>query len=132
MNNATIFRGLHGGPVVVLKTEILAQSQKIATKYGLYENALLHTEVAALAWDDAENCWRVTTNRGDAFTTTYLGVGTGPFVVPKLPGITVRARPGRLSGLSVLHSKLFFYGAFVWARSVFNSQKRRFPAWVGA
>jgi cation diffusion facilitator CzcD-associated flavoprotein CzcO len=68
--------------------EILEQSQKIATKYGLYENALLHTEVAALAWDDAENCWRVTTNRGDAFTTTYLGVGTGPFVVPKLPGIT--------------------------------------------
>jgi hypothetical protein len=41
----------------------------------------------------------------------------------------VRARPGRFSGLSVLPSNSLFNGAlFVWARSVLNSQKRRFPA----
>jgi hypothetical protein len=37
----------------------------------------------------------------------------------------VRARPGRLSGFSIFHSKSNFYGTFVWARRVRNSQKRR-------
>ena len=41
---------------------------------------------------------------------------------------TVWARPGRLSGLSVSHSKSVFYGAFVRARRARNSQKWRFPA----
>ena len=36
--------------------------------------------------------------------------------------------PGRLSALSVFLCKSVFYGAFVWARRVLNSQKRRFPA----
>jgi hypothetical protein len=45
---------------------------------------------------------------------------------PSLP-CTVRALPGRLSGLSVSHSKSVLYGAFVWARRAL-SQKRRFPA----
>jgi hypothetical protein len=44
----------------------------------------------------------------------------------------VRARPGRLSGLSVSNSKSVFCGAFVWARRALNGQKRRFPAWAGA
>jgi cyclohexanone monooxygenase len=67
--------------------EILEQSQKIARKYSLYDNALLHTEVTSLDWEEEHNRWRVSTNRGDSFTSTFLGVGTGPFVVPKLPGI---------------------------------------------
>ena len=41
---------------------------------------------------------------------------------------TVRAAQGRFSALSVFLSKSVFYGAFVWARRVLNSQKRRFPA----
>jgi hypothetical protein len=36
---------------------------------------------------------------------------------------TVRARPGRLSGLSVSHSESVFYGAFVWARRLLNRPK---------
>jgi cyclohexanone monooxygenase len=67
--------------------EILEQSQKIATKNGLYQNALLHTEVTSLTWEDELSHWRIRTSRGDNFTSKYLGVGTGPFVVPKLPGI---------------------------------------------
>jgi hypothetical protein len=39
--------------------------------------------------------------------------------------------PGRLSALSVLYSKSVLCGAFVWARRVLNSQKRRFPARAG-
>ena len=41
---------------------------------------------------------------------------------------TVRARPGRLSAISVFLCKSVFYGAFVWARRALNRQKRRFPA----
>jgi hypothetical protein len=33
---------------------------------------------------------------------------------------TVRARPGRLSALSVSHSKSGLYGAFVWGRRALN------------
>jgi hypothetical protein len=40
----------------------------------------------------------------------------------------VRARPGRLSALSVLHRKSDLCGAFVWVHRVFNSPKRQFPA----
>ena len=36
--------------------------------------------------------------------------------------------PGRLSALTVFHSKSFLYGAFVWARRALTSPKRRFPA----
>jgi hypothetical protein len=39
---------------------------------------------------------------------------------------TVRARPGRLGGLRISHSKSVLYGAFVWACRALNSQKRRF------
>ena len=41
---------------------------------------------------------------------------------------TVRARRGRLIGLSVFLCKSVLYGAFVWACRALNSQKRRFPA----
>ena len=40
----------------------------------------------------------------------------------------VRARRGRLSGLSVSLCKSIFYGAFVWARGALNRPKWRFPA----
>ena len=40
-------------------------------------------------------------------------------------------RPGRLSALSVSHSKPVFYGAFVWARRALNSQKWRLLARTG-
>ncbi len=67
--------------------EILAQCQRIGNQYKLYDNALFHTEVKALEWQADKSCWLITTNRGDAFTAQYLGMGTGPLHVPKLPGI---------------------------------------------
>ena len=41
---------------------------------------------------------------------------------------TVRARPGRLSALSVSRSKSILHGFFVWAHRALNRPKRRFPA----
>ena len=67
--------------------EILAQCRRIGQQYGLYEQALFHTEVQALHWDDAASHWVIETNRGDRFTADFIGLGTGPLHVPKLPGI---------------------------------------------
>jgi cyclohexanone monooxygenase len=67
--------------------EILAHSQRIGRHYKLYDNALFHTQVSSLTWQEDSSCWRITTNRGDDFTAQYIGLGTGPLHIPKLPGI---------------------------------------------
>ena len=67
--------------------EILAHCQRIGRQYGLYDNALFHTEVLGLDWDEDTSRWLIRTSRGDAFTAQFVGMGTGPLHVPKLPGI---------------------------------------------
>ncbi len=67
--------------------EIYEHCQRIGKQYGLYDNALFHTEVTDLEWDDAASRWIIRTNRGDEFTAQFLAMGTGPLHVPKLPGI---------------------------------------------
>ncbi|OKO85481.1 monooxygenase [Bradyrhizobium sp. AS23.2] len=67
--------------------EILAHCQRIGRQFGLYDNSLLHTEVASIDWNEANSRWRIRTNRGDDFTAQFVGMGTGPLHVPKLPGI---------------------------------------------
>jgi cation diffusion facilitator CzcD-associated flavoprotein CzcO len=67
--------------------EILEHCRRIATTFSLYDDALFHTEVTDLAWDEAARRWQVRTDRGDAFTATFVVLGTGPLHVPKLPGI---------------------------------------------
>jgi cyclohexanone monooxygenase len=67
--------------------EILVHCQRIGRHYDLYERALFHTEVQDIAWDAARSVWLIRTDRGDAFTAQFVGLGTGPLHVPKLPGI---------------------------------------------
>jgi cation diffusion facilitator CzcD-associated flavoprotein CzcO len=67
--------------------EILEHCQRIGKQYGLYDNALFHTEVTDLSWDERRARWTVRTNRGDEFTAQFVGMGIGPLHVPKLPGI---------------------------------------------
>jgi cation diffusion facilitator CzcD-associated flavoprotein CzcO len=67
--------------------EILEHCQRIGKQFGLYDQALFHTEVTDLRWDEARSRWVVSTDRGDAFTAQFIGMGTGPLHVPKLPGI---------------------------------------------
>ena len=67
--------------------EILEHCQRIGRHYGLYEHALFHTEVRDIAWDEARAVWRIRSDRGDDFTAQFIGLGTGPLHVPKLPGI---------------------------------------------
>ncbi len=67
--------------------EILEHCQRIGKHFGLYDNALFHTEVTDLSWDESASRWVVRTNRGDEFTAQFVAMGTGPLHVPKLPGI---------------------------------------------
>ncbi|CAN0517487.1 unnamed protein product, partial [Scytosiphon promiscuus] len=67
--------------------EIRDHCKRIASQFDLYDKALFHTEVTALEWSDAASHWLVCTSRGDAFTAKYVGMGTGPLHVAKLPGI---------------------------------------------
>jgi cation diffusion facilitator CzcD-associated flavoprotein CzcO len=67
--------------------EILEHCQRIGKQFGLYDDALFHTEVTALTWDETTSLWTVATDRGDRLTARFLVVGTGPLSMPKLPGI---------------------------------------------
>src|SRR6476660_6989258 len=53
--------------------QILAHCQRIGERFGLYEDALFHTEVVDLKWDEANSRWIIHTNRGDAFTAQFIG-----------------------------------------------------------
>jgi len=68
--------------------EILQQCRRIGETYNLYDKALFHTQVTDLRWDEEMRVWRIQTNRGDEFTAQFVGMGTGPLHVPKLPGIS--------------------------------------------
>jgi cyclohexanone monooxygenase len=68
-------------------TEILDYCRSLAEHFDLYQDALFHTEVTSLVWDDERARWRVRTNRGDDFTAQFVGLGLGVLQVPKLPGI---------------------------------------------
>jgi cation diffusion facilitator CzcD-associated flavoprotein CzcO len=67
--------------------EILEHCDRIGKQYGLHGDALFHTRVTGLEWDEARSRWIVRTDRGDEFTAQFVGMGTGPLHVPKLPGI---------------------------------------------
>ena len=67
--------------------EIRAHCGRIGTQFDLYKDALFHTEVTGLEWQEDTSRWLVKTSRGDAFTAKYIGMGTGPLHVAKLPGI---------------------------------------------
>jgi len=68
-------------------TEIFEHAQRIATQFGLYDNALFSTEVTSLDWEEESSRWRLRTNRGDAMRARFVAMGTGPLNRPKLPGI---------------------------------------------
>jgi cation diffusion facilitator CzcD-associated flavoprotein CzcO len=67
--------------------EIRAHCSNIGRQFGLYENALFHTQVSKLSWLEGSRCWQIETRQGDCFTSQFIGMGTGPLHVPKLPGI---------------------------------------------
>ncbi len=67
--------------------EILAHSRAIAKHYDLYDGALFQTEVTGMRWDDDDQRWIVSTNRGDEIRARFVAMANGPLHRPKLPGI---------------------------------------------
>ncbi|TDT14829.1 cation diffusion facilitator CzcD-associated flavoprotein CzcO [Ilumatobacter fluminis] len=67
--------------------EIYEHTRRIAETFGLYDNALLGTEVTSLEWEDDTKRWVIRTNRGDEMRAKFVAMGTGPLHRPKLPGI---------------------------------------------
>ena len=71
----------------VFAPEIYGQARRIATTFGLYDNALFSTAVTSLDWDEASSRWIVSTDRGDRVRARFVTMGLGPLHRPKLPGI---------------------------------------------
>ncbi|HEY2550636.1 MAG TPA: NAD(P)/FAD-dependent oxidoreductase [Streptosporangiaceae bacterium] len=67
--------------------EILEHCQRIGKQFGLYDDALFHTEATDLRWDEDRRRWLIQTNRGDRLTAQFVVMGPGLLHVPKLPGI---------------------------------------------
>jgi cation diffusion facilitator CzcD-associated flavoprotein CzcO len=67
--------------------EILEHCHRIASHFGLYENACLSTEVTGIEWDPARSRWVIRTNRDDEMTARFLVMGNGPLHRPKLPAV---------------------------------------------
>jgi cyclohexanone monooxygenase len=67
--------------------EILAHSRRIAEHYDLYRDVLFQTRISELRWDESDQVWRVTTDRGDRFSAQYVCMANGPLNRPKLPGV---------------------------------------------
>jgi cyclohexanone monooxygenase len=67
--------------------EILAHSQAIGRHFDLYRNACFQTEVTELRWDDTDERWVISTNRGDRMRARFVCMANGPLHRPKLPGI---------------------------------------------
>ncbi|MCU1476896.1 MAG: monooxygenase, partial [Subtercola sp.] len=80
--------------------------RRIGTDYGLYEKALFQTSITDAEWLEDENCWRISTDRGDTITADYLVLAAGRQSLPKLPGV-----PGidEFEG-HIFHSSRWDYG----------------------
>ncbi|MCZ6640054.1 MAG: NAD(P)/FAD-dependent oxidoreductase, partial [Gammaproteobacteria bacterium] len=67
--------------------EILAHCQSIAKKYDLYELAVFQTTVTTTVWNEAEELWHLTTDRGDHMKARFVICANGTLSKPKLARI---------------------------------------------
>jgi cation diffusion facilitator CzcD-associated flavoprotein CzcO len=67
--------------------EIYEHARRIATHFGLLDDALFSTQVTNATWQDDAGCWLIETDHGDCMTAQWLIMATGPLSKPKLPGI---------------------------------------------
>ncbi|MGW0024824.1 flavin-containing monooxygenase [Rhodococcus sp. NPDC003383] len=68
-------------------SEIREHLTAIADKYDLVRDALFHTTVKEMVWDDEAERWIVKTDRGDRIRARIVVVSPGSLTRPKLPGI---------------------------------------------
>ena len=67
--------------------EIMGYIRMMAEKHGFADQALFHTLITSLIWDEAIQRWHVKTDRGDDIRARFVIMGQGVLNMPKLPGI---------------------------------------------
>jgi cation diffusion facilitator CzcD-associated flavoprotein CzcO len=67
--------------------EIYEYCQSIGKRFDLYDDAIFHTLVTGLRWDESLQRWRITTDRGDDIRARFVIMANGLLNIPKLPGI---------------------------------------------
>jgi cyclohexanone monooxygenase len=67
--------------------EIFEHCRRIAKHFGLYDGAILSTQVRTVRWDESIKRWRVNTNRGDDIRARFVVMTQGSYNRPKLPDI---------------------------------------------
>jgi cation diffusion facilitator CzcD-associated flavoprotein CzcO len=67
--------------------EIQRYCQRIAKHFDFYKNALFHTLITGMRWDETIKRWRISTNRGDEIRARFVIMANGLLNTPKLPGI---------------------------------------------
>ena len=67
--------------------EIRDHAHAIAEHYDLYRDALFHTTVTGMRWDDAAGGWHVQTDRGDELRPQYVVLALGTLNEPRFPAI---------------------------------------------
>ncbi|KAH0828448.1 hypothetical protein AYO21_00416 [Fonsecaea monophora] len=65
--------------------EVEVYLNRVTDHLGLRKKIEFNTKVTAAHWDEAKNVWRVTTSKGDTYTSTYLVTATGPLATPLKP-----------------------------------------------
>ncbi|NDV10418.1 NAD(P)/FAD-dependent oxidoreductase [Rhodococcus sp. IEGM 248] len=68
--------------------EIWDYARRMGRHFDLYKDALFHTRVTELRWEEDRERWTVTSDRGDAISAQFVVLASGlMFSRPKLPGI---------------------------------------------
>ncbi len=67
--------------------EIYDYFKLIENKFELGQNALFHTVIESLQWDDEGKRWHISTNRGDKIRARFVIMANGLLNIPKFPGI---------------------------------------------
>jgi len=103
--------------------------QIIADKWKLNDNALFHTLITSLKWDEEIKRWRVTTNRGDELRARFVIMGGGTLSTPKAPAIP---------GVETFKGKIFHtsrwdydYTGGAWRNPVLDKLKDKRVAILG-
>ena len=67
--------------------EIFGHCQAIAKKYDLYDLAVFQTTVTETRWNEEEQLWHISTNRGDLMKARFVICANGTLSKPKLSKI---------------------------------------------
>jgi cation diffusion facilitator CzcD-associated flavoprotein CzcO len=67
--------------------ELMRYFDFVATRLDLRKHILFNTRVQRAAWDEARNCWVVTSQSGEVYEATYCVMATGPLSIPRDPAI---------------------------------------------